>query len=130
MRGHGKSTAVMIPAAERIEKINVKEREFRAGDFAAMISSDLETVKDFLMEEHNAEKLNIDKLCVVGVGEMGSLLAAGWTQRNWSWPVLATGKQGQYVKALVLISPETNFRGLRSTTPPTTRRSGARCRCC
>ena len=86
--------------------------ELRPGDYQAMVEQDLETVKRFLRERNNDGQLNIDKLCLVGI-EMGSVLAVNFAARDWSWPVLAQGKQGQDVKALVLISPEWTFKGLR-----------------
>ncbi len=84
----------------------------RTEDYPAMVFEDMEAIKRFLMIRHNAGELNIDKLCVVGV-EMGAVVAVNWAAHDWSWPMLATGKQGQDVKALVLISPEWTYRGLR-----------------
>jgi hypothetical protein len=66
------------------------------------------------MERNNAGELNIEKLCVVGT-EMGAILAARWAALDWSWDQYGNRKQGQDVKALVLISPEANFKGLQIT---------------
>ncbi len=63
-----------------------------------MIDQDLEACKSFLMDKNNAGELNINKLCVVGV-EMGAVVAVDWAAWDWHWPRLATGKQGQDVKA-------------------------------
>ncbi|HEY2893530.1 MAG TPA: alpha/beta fold hydrolase [Pirellulales bacterium] len=103
LRGHGEST-----------RTTQQGRDMRAADYQAMVepAGDLETVKKFLMAKNNAGELNIEKLCVVGA-EMGSVVALNWTARDWAWPELPSGKQGQDVKALVLISPEWTFRGLR-----------------
>src|SRR4051812_3883100 len=103
LRGHGEST-----------RTTQQGRDMRAADYQAMVEpgGDLETVKKFLIAKNNAGELNIDKLCVVGV-EMGSVVALNWAARDWAWPELPSGKQGQDVKGLVLISPEWTFRGLR-----------------
>lgn len=103
LRGHGEST-----------RTTQQGRDMRAADYQAMVepAGDLETVKKFLLVKNNAGELNIEKLCLVGV-EMGSVVALNWAARDWSWPELPSGKQGQDVKALVLISPEWTFRGLR-----------------
>lgn len=96
LRGHGADRATPL----------------RPNDYPAMVFEDLEAVKKFLMIKNNTGELNIEKLCLVGV-EMGAVVAVNWAAHDWSWPMLATGKQGQDVKALVLISPEWAFKTIR-----------------
>ena len=105
LRGHGGSTQV-VGAKKPLEAASLGKR-----DLVAMVTQDMEAVKKFLLEKNDEEELNIEKLCVVGA-EMGANVALDWARIDWSWPVLATGKQGQDVKALVLISPQWSFRGL------------------
>ena len=100
-----------------------QERDLETGlfsrqDFEAMASAeqdgggDVEVCKSFLMTKNNARELNIDKLCLVGA-EMGATVAIDWAAKDWSWPVLVgAGKQGQFVKALVLLSPQWSFKGM------------------
>ncbi|MCS7303844.1 MAG: alpha/beta hydrolase [Thermoguttaceae bacterium] len=105
LRGHGESTTVK--GATRTLNATQLSNE----DFQRMVAQDIEQAKRFLREENNEGRLNLEKLCVIGVG-MGATLALEWARLDWSWPPLVTYKQGQDVKALVLISPEFTFRSL------------------
>jgi alpha-beta hydrolase superfamily lysophospholipase len=107
MRGHGESTKIKH-MGQRDEIVDAAK--FRQADFE-MLVTDVEKMKQFLMEKNNAQALNISKLCVVG-SELGATIAVKWAQSDWSWPELAGRKQGQDVKALFLISPEANYKGL------------------
>jgi len=107
LRGHGASTKIKING----DLQNIDQATMRRGDFDAMVTEDLERIKQFLIEKNNAGELNIEKLCIVG-SEMGAIVAVNWAIRDWHWPALPSGKQGQDVKALVLISPPMNFRGI------------------
>lgn len=103
LRGHGESTEGGI-SADRL----------RPADILAMAEFDVDAARKFLVAQNDEEKLNLEKLCLVGA-EMGALVAVNWSAKDWSYPPLATGKQGQTVKALVLLSPEWSFRGAHVT---------------
>ncbi len=105
LRGHGGSkerrgSAVLLDAA----KMSAKE-------YTNMVLMDMPTLKAFLIGENNAGKLNIEKLVVVGA-EMGASVALNWAYYDWSIAPVGNKKQGQDVKALVLISPEKSTPGL------------------
>jgi pimeloyl-ACP methyl ester carboxylesterase len=67
-------------------------------------------VKKFLVEENNAQKLNLNALTLIGVRE-GAVLASHWAVRDLNFPSVGAIKQGQDVKAIVLISPERLLKG-------------------
>jgi pimeloyl-ACP methyl ester carboxylesterase len=115
LRGHGQSMRRLLPDGQEKE---LEASLFNRLDFEAMASAeqdgggDVEVCKSFLMQRNNARELNIDKLCIVG-SELGATVAVNWAAKDWSWPVLVgSGKQGQFVKALVLVSPQWSFKGM------------------
>jgi len=107
LRGHGKSTSIKRGG----DLVPIDQSRLGKADFEAMISQDLEAVKNYLMDRNNAGELNIEKLCVVG-NEMGAMLAIKWAEWDWHWQQLPNVKQGEDAKALVLISPPMNFHGV------------------
>lgn len=107
LRGHGQSTHYRMPNGDTKE---FDLKRFRTSDFEAMMR-DIEAAKRFLLEKNNAGELNIDALCVVGA-DLGALLAMKWAVRDWAAPVLPSFKQGQDVKALILLSPVQTLKGV------------------
>jgi len=108
LRGHGQSRRRLGP---RGGGDALDAERLGPADFAAMVQYDMETWKRFLVEKNNSEAVNIEKLTIIGA-EMGAAVALNWARLDWSWPQYPGVKQGQDVKALVLISPPWNFRGL------------------
>lgn len=108
LRGHGESTVQVSPDG-RTRDLDAS----RLGpiDFQRMVTMDLDEVRSLLVERNDAGELNLNSLCLIGAG-MGANVAAYYAAYDWSFPQLATRKQGQDVKALVLASPEWSFRGL------------------
>lgn len=111
LRGHGQSRRRVVGSPRGPVTQTLDADKLAPADFADMVQYDLEAWKRFLLERNDAEGLNIEKLCVVGA-EMGAAVALNWAALDWSWPQYPGMKQGQDVKALVLISPPWNFRGL------------------
>ncbi len=107
LRGHGSSTQVEFGGGVTRE---VTADQMRPGDYAGMVTEDMEALKRFLLEEHNEGRLNIDKICVVAA-DLGAIVALNWAARDWSFPALATYKQGRDVKGVALLSPSFNYRG-------------------
>jgi pimeloyl-ACP methyl ester carboxylesterase len=108
LRGHGQSKMATAPDGESLE---LDAARFELTDFQSMVSQDMETVRSFLVEQNDAGMLNLNKLCIVGSG-LGANVALLWSARDWATPNLPVRKQGQDVKALVLLSPHWNYRGL------------------
>jgi pimeloyl-ACP methyl ester carboxylesterase len=107
LRGHGLS--------KNYVDVRGKTQEFKLSkmnrkDVQAMISVDLETVKKFLKEENDAEKLNLNALTLIGVGE-GAILASNYAVVDWNFPNVGAKKQSKDVRALVAISPARTLEG-------------------
>lgn len=107
LRGHGDSTKQVIGGQRR----ELDAARLGRNDLNAMVQYDMEAVRKFLVEKNDAEELNINRLTIVGAG-LGASVAVNWAAVDWSAPPLAVGKQGQDVKALVLLSPRWQNKGL------------------
>lgn len=113
LRAHGESNQQRLPTGATVTlDFNKLNKQVLAG----MARFDMEALRSFLVEKNDEGELNLNKLCIVGAG-MGASVAANWALHDWSAPPLAIGKQGQDVKALVLISPRWSFNGLSFQAP-------------
>jgi len=119
LRGHGDSNKTVT--GEDLDR-----DRWRANELTAVME-DVETCKNYLIAENNKGNLNIDTLAIVAEGPT-TIIAANWTLRDWSFAPLGSIKQGQDAKALVLLNPERNFKGLNGNdawqNPLFTGRSG------
>lgn len=132
LRGFGESTKPERSGAEKEELEGKKKKadelknkrsveQFKKmlqGQVTEMVTEDLRVVKNFLWKKNNQQALNIDKLVVIGVEEGAALAvslaaydAVGYEELMEPPPKVGPLKLGQFVKALVLISPVTKFKG-------------------
>ncbi|MBQ2820165.1 MAG: alpha/beta fold hydrolase [Thermoguttaceae bacterium] len=114
LRGHGKSNRVLV-GPEDTEEFEAKKR-MTLQDMQAVIAADMPALKRFLMQQNNAGNLNIDKLCVGGVG-YGGMMAAYFANADWNPMVKrkkAKSSQGD-VKGFFIVSPPKNLKGVRFT---------------
>lgn len=107
LRGHGDSKQQEFRGRER----EIDASKLSVQDTRAMVGFDLEAVRRFLVTENDAGRLNLNRTAMVGIG-FGGLVAANYAAEDWRVPPLATVKQGQDVKALVLVSPPFKSKGL------------------
>jgi pimeloyl-ACP methyl ester carboxylesterase len=115
LRKHGDS----VPPTSATDPTALK---MSPNDYPAMVAADLEAVKDFLMVQHKAQKLNIRKLGIVSMGS-SSMVAAAFAVADWAKepypdaPTLATRTpRGQDVRALIMYSPNSSVRNLNANT--------------
>ncbi|QDU29116.1 Alpha/beta hydrolase family protein [Anatilimnocola aggregata] len=113
LRGHGQSMKYKAIEKGEIVYKDLDRNTFRPVDVQSM-TQDIETAKRFLLEKNNAGECNIEALGIVAC-DVSCLLAMRWSILDWSAPVLPSFKQGQDVKALVLLSPVNSFKGLSGT---------------
>lgn len=113
LRAHGESTKQLSPDGSPAD---LDAAKLSKNGLAAMAHFDMEAIRSFLVDKNDAGELNLNKLCLVGSG-MGASVAANWALVDWTTPPLLQVKQGQDVKAVVLISPRWSYNGLSMQEP-------------
>lgn len=110
LRGHGDSTIRKLP---NVDPQEIKADSLNRFDIQMLATADFLRLKRELLTRHNAGELNIECLTLIGI-ESGSILALNWAALDWTQPNLPTIKLGRDVKALVLVSPVSSFKGLQT----------------
>ncbi|MBL8819122.1 MAG: hypothetical protein JNL58_24040 [Planctomyces sp.] len=111
LRKHGDS---VLPA----ESTTPAAAKVSGNDYTAMAAIDLEAVKEFLLLEHQNEKLNIRKTGIVAAGS-SAMIASAFAVADWDkkpFPDAPTldlrTPRGQDVRSLMMISPRTTVKGI------------------
>ena len=115
LRGHGDSTPT--PPGRGGRKLDATR--LRREDLQLMGWQDMRTLRSFLVQKNDQEKLNLNNLCIVGA-EMGATLAALYALNDRTvGGFVEQGPGGNRrlspfrdVKGLVLISPKRDFKGM------------------
>ncbi len=113
LRGHGASKTQIVVGRGRPREERLDASKFKRTDYEKIAQYDMRALRSFLVKKNNDGELNLNKLVIVG-SEMGAAVAMVWAAYDWSLPNYehAGIKQGQDVKALVLISPRWSYTGL------------------
>lgn len=116
VRGQGDSNKYVkkLPGKNDVIEKPIGKLAINKETLRRMVEIDIETFKRFLNRQNNDGKLNVKKLCLVGVGGSGSALATAYANLDCSW---ASQGQGADVRALALVSPRLKS-GLASTPTP------------
>ena len=109
LRGHGDSTKRRNPADVN-DRLTIDRDTFTKDEFAS-VGADIEACKKYLMTKNNKGELNIEKLCVIA-SDISAIVAINWAVYDWSQPSNILIKNGQDVKALILLTPMQSHRGL------------------
>lgn len=107
-RGHGGSREYIDPSGK---KKSFNQKTMGKRDIGNIVAYDFEEVKQFLKKENNEGNLNLNALVLIAVRD-GAIPAIAWAKRDWQFPSVGSRKQGQDVKALVLVSPKRSLKGI------------------
>lgn len=116
VRGQGESNKLIkkLPGKNDVIEKPLGKVAPNKDNLRRMVEIDIETFKRFLNRQNNDGKLNVQKLCLVGVGGSGCALATAYATLDCSW---ASQGQGADVRALALVSPRLKS-GLASMPSP------------
>lgn len=127
LRGHGQSKGTTLGGGDTVDakaskskakgtKNGVDAGSLKARDYEAMVLGDMEAVKAFIYSEHQQHKLNMNKMGIVGAG-MGASVGLKYAAIDWmkkphtDGPAGNQTPRGQDVRALVLLTPDTEISG-------------------
>lgn len=119
LRKHGQSTNVARLAGDSpAGGKSTDGTNLHDVDYQNMVNFDMEAVKKFIYEQHQAKKLNMRKMAIVGA-ESSAAVALYYAVADWSKEPYDDAPsdelktpRGQDVRALVLLSPAQKVKGL------------------
>ncbi|MCH7989225.1 MAG: hypothetical protein IID46_08755 [Planctomycetes bacterium] len=118
LRKHGESKLPAVGSNKKKKKRSSRSIDLKKQDYERMVTRDLEGLKKFIVEEHQAKKLNVRKMAIIAAQESAPIAinfaARDWTKRPHDDSARLQDKtpRGQDVRALVLLSPNDKVPGI------------------
>jgi pimeloyl-ACP methyl ester carboxylesterase len=117
LRKHGQSTNVAQVGAQNASGKSA-EANIQTSDYRNMVDFDMEAVKRFIQQQHQAKRLNMRKMGIVAAGSSIGV-AAAYAVADWQKEPYDDGPseetrtpRGQDVRAMVFLSPPARVKGL------------------
>jgi hypothetical protein len=123
LRKHGDSTSG--PSAGTKPTAVPGTLRLAPNDYVLMATEDLEVAKEFLMKEHESQRLNIARTGILSAGS-SSMVSVAFSAADWikppfqDAPIPSAGQEdkrtprGQDVRALMMLTPHFTVKGLNS----------------
>src|SRR5579863_10748255 len=118
LRKHGQSANIRVSGDSPAGGKNTEGTNLQASDYQNMVDYDLEAVKKFIYEQHQAKALNMNKMAIIAAesscGVAICFAVADWNKAPYDDAPTdeAKTRRGQDVRAIVLLSPTAKVKGL------------------
>jgi len=115
-RGSGQSTqTVSIGVAKKGDGSVVRSEDvLKTPQTIEKLLLDLDAVKQFLLRENNAEKLNIRQSAILAVGDLATVVTLNWVASREFGSKNEYTRQGGDLAALCLVSPSNVFKAYKA----------------
>ena len=115
-RGAGQSTQIISTAAtKKSDSGQIRgEDVLRNAQSIDKMTIDLDAIKQFLLRENNAEKLNIRQSSILAVGDLASTVAFNWVATREFGNKRDYTRDGGDLAAMCVVSPSLQYKGYKT----------------
>jgi hypothetical protein len=115
-RGSGQSTQSIATGKSKKSDSGIVRSEdvLRNAQTVERMTLDLDAIKQFLLRENNAEKLNIRQYAILAVGDLASVVTMNWIATREYGPKNDYTREGGDIAALCVVSPAVQYKGYKS----------------
>jgi hypothetical protein len=116
-RGAGQSTQIVSTAAttKKSDSGQIRSEDvLRNAQSIEKLTIDLDAVKQFLLRENNAEKVNIRQSAILAVGDLASVVAFNWVATREFGNKRDYTREGGDLAAMCVVSPALQYKSYRA----------------
>jgi alpha-beta hydrolase superfamily lysophospholipase len=115
-RGSGQSTqSIATGTSKKSDSGMIRSEDvLRNAQTIDKLTLDLDAIKQFLLRENNAEKLNIRQYSILAVGDLASVVAMNWIATREFGSKNDYTRDGGDIAALCIVSPAVQYKGYKA----------------